>query len=493
MIRDTFDAIVNKINVRQNLSLLKQELKEGTNKSALLFYIGSRYNEMFFELLENEDAKTRKNTALVMGELGVQDFLMPLYQAYLKEDKLFVKSSYLVAIQELDYRELMPALKERIQELSQITLTEENRKHIQEEMRALSSLVVTMEGVKTHTFTGTALPADIILLTNRDQIHVTMDQLPEGTRAKAFNAGVQAKVSSLEEVLPIRTYQEILFLVPGVLSCPMDVAEAARKLASPKLLDFLKEKHDGDVPFYFRIEVKSKMDAGKKAAFVRKLAASVEQASKRQLINTPSNYEIEIRLVENKEGKFNVLLKLYTIEDDRFAYRKETVAVSIRPVNAALTVALTKDYQKEDAQILDPFCGVGTMLIERHKVTKASTMYGTDLFGEAITKARINADNARQIIHFINRDFFDFKHDYLFDEVITDMPFAIGRVNDEEVKQIYIQFFHKIKEHLNEDAVMILYSHNKGYVHKYAPANGFKVVEEYEISRKEGTYVFVIR
>lgn len=493
MIRDTFDAIVKETDVRQNLSILRQELKEGNNKSALLFHIGSQYNEFFVSLLENEDAKTRKNAALVMGELGIQDFLEPLYQAYLKEDRLFVKSSYLVAIQQLDYRELMPAFKERIQELSKIDLTEENKKHVQEEMRALSNLVVTMEGVKTHDFTGIGLPADIILLTNRDQIAATFDQLPEGTRAKAFNAGIQAKASSLEEILPIRTYQEILFLVPGVLSCSMDIQEAAGKLASPKLIEFLKEKHSGDVPFYFRIEIKSKMEPAKKASFVRKLASEVEQRTERQLINTPSNYEIELRLIENKEGKFNILLKLYTIEEERFSYRKESVASSIRPVNAALTVALTKDYQKEDAQVLDPFCGVGTMLIERHKVTKANTMYGTDIYGEAISKARINADKAHQIIHFINRDFFDFKHDYLFDEVITDMPFVLGHVNEEEVKQIYIQFFHKIKQHLNEDAVLILYSHNKGYVHKYASANGFQVVEEYEISRKEGTYVYVIK
>ena len=108
MIRDTFEAIVKGTNVRQNLSLLKQELKEGNNKHALLFHIGSRYNELFIGLLSNEDAKTRKNAALVMGELGIQEFLIPLFQAYEREDKLFVKSSYLVAIGELDYRSLMP-------------------------------------------------------------------------------------------------------------------------------------------------------------------------------------------------------------------------------------------------------------------------------------------------------------------------------------------------------------------------------------------------
>ena len=493
MIRDTFEAIVKGINVRQNLSLLKQELKEENNKHALLFHIGSRYNELFVGLLSNEDAKTRKNAALVMGELGIQDFLIPLFQAYEREDKLFVKSSYLVAIGELEYRSLLPQIKQRLEMLSNEEMTEENKKHIQEEMRALSGLVITMEGVKTHEFTGQNMPADIILLTNRDHIATTMEQLPEGTRARAFNAGIQAKVSSLVEVLPIRTYQELLFLVQGVQTCPIDIEAAAKKVASSKLLSFLEERHDGEAPFYFRVELKTKMEVPKKAAFAKKLASAIEQYSNRRLINTTSNYEIELRFVENKEGNFNILVKLYTIKDDRFLYRKESVASSIRPVNAALTVALAKDYLKENAQVLDPFCGVGTMLIERHKMMKANTMYGIDTFGEAIKKARHNAEEAHQIIHFINRDFFDFTHEYLFDEVITDMPFAMGHVREEEIKQIYIQFFRKIKEHLAENGVLILYSHDKGLVRKYAPANGFKVLEESLVSLKEGTYVFVIK
>lgn len=493
MIRDTFDAIVHNLNVRQNLSLLKQELKNENNKHALLFYIGNQYDRMFIQLLDHDDPKVRKNAALVMGELGKNEFLKPLYHAYLREVKLFVKSSYLNAIKELDYRELLPELKKRLEQLSQLEISEENKKHYQEEMRALSDLVILMEGVKAHKFRGLNRPAEVILLTNRNHISVTMEKLPKTARARAFNAGIQVKAPSLEEILPIRTYSELLFLIDGMKSCAIDVKAAAKTVTESSLLSFLKERHEGTCPFYFRIELKTKMEAAKKAAFAKKLGAAIEQATGRNLINSTSHYEVELRFVENKEGNFNILVKLYTIKDDRFAYRKEAVASSIRPVNAALAVALTAQYQKEEAQILDPFCGVGTMLIERHKNVKANTMYGVDIYGESIKKARENAEEARQIIHFINRDFFDFTHEYLFDEVITDMPFALGKVGEEEIKQIYIQFFKKIKTHLAEDAVLILYSHNKGFVRKYAPANGFEVIEEFEISMKEGTYVFVLK
>ena len=40
---------------------------------------------------------------------------------------------------------------------------------------------------------------------------------------------------------------------------------------------------------------------------------------------------------------------------------------------------LAKPYLKEDAAVLDPFCGVGTMLIERNKVLPARSLYGIDI------------------------------------------------------------------------------------------------------------------
>ncbi|MDO5520011.1 MAG: methyltransferase [bacterium] len=491
MIRDTFEQIIQQNDVRQNLSKLRQELKEPGAKHALLYNIGDQ-EQVFQELLFHEDAKVRKNAALLMGDLGLKADLAPLVAAYNREDKLFVKSSYLTAIKEFDYREYVEEFKERLEELSKITLTDENKKHITEEMRALSDLVVAMEGIKHHKFIGFHEPSTLVLLTNRDQIEATEKQLVNA-KTKAFNAGVMAKTEDLEEVLEVRTFDDLLFVVEGMKVLSNDIEECASQIVNSELLDFLTARHKGKVPFYFRIELKTKWELSKKSAFTKKLSGEIERLSNRKLVNTTSNYEVELRLIENKEGTFNTLVKLYTIEDKRFNYRKEVLATSIRPTNAALTVELAKPYMKEDAQVLDPFCGVGTMLIERHKAVKANTTYGIDIYGDAIDKARVNTEAARQIIHYINRDFFDFKHEYLFDEIITNMPFAIGRKTQEEIEEVYLSFFKKAPEHLKEDATIILYSHDKDLVRRFAPRYGFKVVEEFLISKREGTYVFVIK
>jgi tRNA G10 N-methylase Trm11 len=179
--------------------------------------------------------------------------------------------------------------------------------------------------------------------------------------------------------------------------------------------------------------------------------------------------------------------------DDRFTYRKHITATSIKPSNAALVMELVKDYLKPEAKVLDPFCGVGTMLIERHKLVKANTMYGIDILEEAINGARINTKEAHQIAHYINKDFFEFSHEYLFDEVITDMPFMIGKITKDEIYELYDRFFTKIREHLTKDGIIIMYSHDKSIVQKLERLRGFMIDKIFEISRKEGTYVFVLK
>ncbi|MEG1294330.1 MAG: methyltransferase [Clostridium sp.] len=494
MIKETWKQIAENHDIRQNLSKLRQELKERGGLEALL-HDCTGIEEVLFPLLKSEDAKTRKNTALLLGDIGKQAYLEPIYGAYESEQQMFVKSSYLTAISNFDYRDYVPEFKSRLEQLSNVEMTPENQKHITEEIRELSSLIIEIEGVKMHRFRGEDETYDIVLLTNRNFPEITIKELRElepGAKVKAFGAGVIGSVENLNWLDEIRTYQELLFTVKGMQTCPMDAEKAAEIIVNSQLLTFMNKGHEGTPPYYFRIEFKSKMELDKKSAFTKKLSSQIEKRSNRTLINTTSNYEFEIRLIENKEGECNILVKLCTLKDERFSYRKEVTPTSIKAVNAALTVALAKEYMKEEAQVLDPFCGVGTMLIERHKAVKANTMYGIDLQEDAILKARKNTEAARQIIHYINRDFFDFKHEYLFDEIITNMPFKIGRTTEDEIYELYVRFFGKAKEFLNKDGMMILYSHDEEYVRQMAPVNGFRIIKTYEISLKEGTYVFVL-
>lgn len=495
MIKEEWQQIIENQEVRQNLSKLRQEIKDGDLRRRFSELIrGEEFR--LTQLLQSEDAKTRKNAALLMGDLGCQEFLAPVFDAYRKEEQRFVRSSYLAAVGNFDYDEYMQDLKDCLEKLQKTEVTAENQKHLAEEMRELSSLIVRVEGIQTHRFTGWNETYDMILLTNRNFAEYTQKELislEPDAKTKLFGAGVKARVTNLRWVDTIRTYHELLFVIKGMENSPMDAEQMAEKIVKSDLICWLGKIHAGEAPYFFRVEMKSKKMLDEKSAFVKKLSAQIERLSQRKLINNTANYELELRVIQNKEGGCNLLVKLFTLKDDRFSYRKEVIPTSIRPVNAALTAALAAEYMKENAQVLDPFCGVGTMLIERYKAVKASSTYGVDIQEDAIVKARINTRAAGQIIHYINRDFFRFEHDYLFDEVITDMPFPIGRITEEDVEEIYEHFFHSISEFLNPDALMILYSHNKELAERYAPRGRFYIYKSFEISKKEGTYVLLLR
>lgn len=490
MIEELFEKIKNEIEIRQTLSELRNEIKDKIKKRSFQYKLGNQY-EILIKLLKHEDAKVRKNTALLLGDLEIEQALQALYESYVAEEKLFIKSAYLNAMGKLDCSEYLKELKARQETLLKEEVTVENKKHLLEELRELSNILNQYEEIKSHIFTGYNEMSEVILLTNRNHADATLNQLQE-MKAKEFNAGVQLQTDDLEEVLKVRTFQEMLFVVPGMKTCKADAFEAATLIAKSKLLDFLVKRHKGDTPFYFRVEVKSKQDLDKRSEFAKRLSQEIELQTQRKLRNDTSNYEVEIRAIQNKEGNFNLLVKLFTLQDERFSYRKNVIATSIKPVNAALVMELAKDYLKPDAGILDPFCGVGTMLIERHKKVKANTMYGIDLLEDAINKARINTKEAHQIAHYINRDFFDFTHEYMFDEVITNMPFQLGRITKAEIEELYEKFFIKIKNHLKSDGVMILYSRDRDIVHELAKKYGFKLKESFEISKKEGTYVLIL-
>lgn len=494
MIKKAWEQILKKQEIRQNLSSIRQQIKEKSKKAELLELLEGNAG-ILVNLLSSEDAKTRKNAALLMGDLGKQEFLSPLFEVYQKEEQRFVRSAYLSAIGNFRYKEYLEQLKMRMEQLQTTEITVENEKHVREEIRELSALIVQAEGIKRHRFTGLYHAHDVILLTNRNVTQLVEEELlaeEPNAKTKVFGAGVQARVPNLKWIDWVRTYQELLFSVKGMGACEMEPSVAAEQIVQSDLLSWLTANHNEGGPFYFRVELKSKWALDVKSDFVKKLSGQIERMSNRQLINATADYEVELRIIENKSGQCNLLVKLFTLKDERFAYRKAFMPTSIKPVNAALTVALAKDYMKEGAQVLDPFCGVGTMLIERYKAVKANTTYGIDMQEEAILKAKENTERAGQIIHYINKDFFRFEHDYLFDEVITNMPFQIGRITEEEVYEIYGNFFGTIKKHLKEEALLVLYTHDRQLVRQFAQGNGFIVLKEHEISKREGTYVCLL-
>ncbi len=496
MIQELWDAVLSGDEIRKNLIQLKELIKMDTEEGfaaekQLRQLVQDGREEDIAALLHHEDAKIRKNIALILGILVVENFLESLWNAYCEEETLFVRPAYLEALAGYDYRCYIKDMKKILTVLESEAITEDTKKHRSEEIRRLHDLLRN-ENEGQHVFTGFHLPAEVVLLTNRNHIHCTTEKL-HGIKYKEFNAGVIVQTNALEEVLSVRTYEELLFIIPGLQNCPNELKAAAHAIASSRLLAFLSERHSGDGPFFFRLEIKGQSDLEKRAVFTKQLAAIIEEETKRKMINSTSRYELEVRLIESRSGQYNVLVKLFTFKDERFAYRLESTPFDIRPVNAALTMELTKKFLREDSQILDPFCNAGTMLIERSKMGPVGTLYALDVYPDSITKAEVNFQAADLKVNLIQRDFASFQHDYLFDEIITNMPSARGKKTEDEIWDLYQLFFKRAKELLAEEGIIILYSHNRKMIQKLGNCKPFCIVGDFEISMKEKSYVFVIR
>ena len=132
------------------------------------------------------------------------------------------------------------------------------------------------------------------------------------------------------------------------------------------------------------------------------------------------------------------------------------------------------------------------MLIERDIKIPAGDMYGIDIFGDAIEMGRENATLAGEKINFIHRDYFDFKHNYKFDEIITNMPVK-GKKTKEEMDAFYENFFKKSKSILAPKGKIIMYSNENGFVKKQLRLQSeFRLVQEFSIRKKDNFYLFII-
>ena len=470
---------------RSNLSHLRKLLKEEENRS-ILYNLLQNDSDFLLLLLNHSDPKTRKNAALLIGDLNLLAYSDVIYQSYLKEETLFVKASFLDALQNLDYREYIFDFKKRLQQLTKSNFPENEQKHRQEEIKLLTKMIIEEDGIDLHTFTGFHTPHDCIFLTNKFHKEVIEEQFLsvscDTDVFTPFPSGVRIYTKNLEPFLTIRTYSHLFFVIPDCKVCEAEPISAAKKIALSSLLSMIQSDHTGKAPYYYRVELKSSLTLDQKSNYLKKFCNELERASNRQFINSKTNYEFEIRFIENKDGNFNVLVRYLTMIDHRFDYRQNVVAQSIKPSDAALLVQLAKPYLKEDAQVLDPFCGVGTMLIERQKMQKANTSYALDIQEDTIKKAKDNTLAAKQIIHFINRDFFSFQHEYSFDEIFTNMPFSLRDTTPIEIVQLYQKFFANVHKHLTATGIIIMYSHDPSTAKEHAKKNNYQLLQETYLS-----------
>lgn len=486
-IKTFYRNILEGKDLRKNLIDLKMALREKGAGDELRDVSGGNY-DVIMKCLSSEDPKVRKNAAAVLGELGCDEAADVLADAWEAEDRLFVRPEYLKAFSHLECRRYVPLFQERLSELQSMPMQPDQVKHLREEMNALSGILQKYGALEKHRFRGFSQTNDILLLMHPAFTQTLEKQITERHRAAAGR--IYVRTDRLKELLTLRPVRRFLFLT-DCRSVPADPQALAGEFCGQQLSGFLSERLEGKPPYYFRTDLLAPASP-QKSDFLKKTAAEIENKSGGNLYNRPSGYEIEIVFAPKKDGTLLPLIGFSNLPDHRFDYRKEKLSQDIRPDMAAGILELVKPYLKSHGQVLDPFCCAGTMLIERNFLLPARSLYGVDRYGKAIEAARRNTSVCGMDIYYINRDFLDFTHEYLFDEILADMP---GNFKTKDEKDFfYRRFLEKCGELLSEDGVIVCRSREMGTLKKQLRLHKeLHLVREIPLSTKREDYLFVIQ
>ncbi len=493
MYEELFKAIESGEEPRRELIELRKQIKKDIASGAKRI-LSDGQTAVLEGLLDHEDAKTRKNAVLILGEAACTQSARAVYEAYKRETTLFVRSSYLSALRNFDYRPFRKELKERAEEIAAMTISPEDKKHYDEERHILSDMLFALEKPEKHPFTGWHIPSDLLLVTSPGMEEALIGRLPAGDRqeAKALRGSVRVKTASIEAVAALRICKQILFRFPEAVADAGDWQQASDSLLASGLIPFLQKRHEGSEPFRFRVDLRSPMEAEDKGRYIRRLAGALEAGSGGMLTHSPSYYEFEIRVIEDKKQQNHFYVHLTTIPDHRFSYRRHALATSMHPVRAAEVVTLVEPYLKEGADVLDPFCGTATLLIERAKAVPARKIYGVDLFGEAVRYARESAALAKLGADFIQRDIRDFRSRFLFDEIITQLPAASEHQSQEAIDLLCSSFIGRIPELLAEGSPLIVCCVKPAHFERLAEKSGYlQKVADLSLSGQRGEHVIV--
>lgn len=498
-----WSKIITEDNPRGLLSVLRDILKKEKPQGMFRRTVGNS-KEKLATLLQHPDPKVRKNVCGVIGELGDPAYLTSLYNAYAYEDQLFVRPSYILAIGNcggaMDAEKLRETLKELILKEKASEGSESaiiNNKHINEEKLALTRAIDKLSPPVRHEFKGFENPVPMLLTVMNYQYQLTLKELDEisieGTRV---DEGILIYEKNLDKVYSCRTFYELFYPLEECKDLEFNYKTIASAIIDANIVDFLNQCHDSESnsPFGYRVEFKTADYNRDRSEFVKNLARELDELSCGDLKNSPSSYEVEVRIVE-KNNLCSVYLKLYSFKDNRFDYRRNDLATSINPVTAAIVMKSIEKWLNSDAKVIDPFCGTGTMLIERAKLEECETLTGVDIFRTAISAATINSKLANVNITLLDEDILEYSTSQLFDELITNMPFDNKSSTHSKYADLYSEFVKKIPCFVKPGGMAFVYTIEKQLFREFLVDNEqLELLQEIKIESGRLTpHVFVIK
>ena len=390
----------------------------------------SSNERLFLSFLDSDDPKVRMLTAQILGNTG--NYVNELIKACRAEQTMFTLPSYLLAIG----ASKTPAAKRY---LEHYTLRSEHEKHIAEERSALNKALANfIERSSAHVRLA---KKDIVLLECPNADVTYQEAVDKGFLAKISGGYVLlSQLAGFSSVYALRTFTAA-YLFLG--KCTVDDLPSKLATLQSAISDRIDVKN-----YRFEIEGVSHTD---RLAFMPQCVAALPE-----LINTPSSYSFELKLVIRGE---NALILLNPLTDKRFAYRKKSISASIAPSVAASVCYAIREYMNPEARVLDNFCGSGTLLLERGFYDCIS-LTGVDIVQSAVRIAQENAAVLKSKARFYHADALRFT-DRQFDEVLCNMPFGLRVGTHSKNEKLYDAYVSILPKIVAQGGHAFLYTHEK--------------------------------
>lgn len=463
---------------------LRQDLIDIRNNLTQSHIIALEDDDSFLlTLLSHEDNKIRKVVAEILGKTELDKYRDILFDTYWNEKQHMIRSSLLKALTSYDLSDKVEILTQQEKVLVE-ALTSDIAKHAKEELRVLRKILQPYRILKKHTFVGFKNSVPIILTIANGHQEALMDELVQ-FETKKVSLGVQVKTNQIQDLFDCRLFGSMYF--PVCKTPSMHIHDIVNKTIVSKILRFLDASHDQGDGYRFRLDVED-------ISTSRVIAQNLESISEGRLQNYPGDYEVEVRIRENMKGEGLIYLKLLTIEDPRFNYRKQVSSSSLSSQTAALITHYLQDYVKADGQLLDPMCNDGTLLIERSLALPPHFVMGLDYSAELMNKAKQNANHAYVDIRFVQRDLKTFTHQRLFDEIITQLPAARFKEDLPATEKLYNMVFNKTKELMEIGGIFAVYSKESGLIQKAYNRNRsyLNLIRKIPMIGKHELYIFEV-